>query len=73
MTKFCNKHSYANVLKPQWSPDKEEVWGDVLESVGQKRGFKDAGLKKQITVTVVMSSPVVGGKTEKKSNELLSS
>jgi hypothetical protein len=49
-------------VKPQWSPEEEDVRGDVLESVGQKGGFTDAGLKKQIMVD--MSSPVVGGKNK---------
>ena len=57
-------------MKPKWSPDEEQVRGDLLESVGQKGGFTDAGLKKQITVD--MSSPVVGGKKRTNSNELLS-
>ena len=46
-------------MKPQWSPEEGEVRVNVLESVCQKGGFTDAGLKKQITVD--MSSPVVGG------------
>ena len=49
-------------MKPQWTPEEEDVRGDVLESVGQKGGFTDAGLKKQIMVD--MSSPVVGGRKE---------
>eukprot|EP00092_Neocalanus_flemingeri_P013119 GFUD01014137.1.p1 GENE.GFUD01014137.1~~GFUD01014137.1.p1 ORF type:complete len:177 (-),score=59.19 GFUD01014137.1:70-537(-) len=50
----------ANVVKPQWSPDEEEVRDEVIKSVDHVGGFSEAGLKKQITVD--MSSPVVGGK-----------
>ena len=54
---FCYQ---ANTKKPEWSPEENEVRGEVMNALDHTGGFTDAGLKKQITVD--MSAPVVGGK-----------
>ena len=53
-------HYQANTKKPEWSPEENEVRGEVMNALDHTGGFTDAGLKKQITVD--MSAPVVGGK-----------